>query len=204
MLSLIVMRHAQTNNNHPNEPVISSGSPGPDISTEGIAEAGKAAREVRLKFDITAIHASPLRRALQTAEIIAKPFGVTPAIEPALIECNVGSLENKRESADFIALNSQLKQWRHYDGRSVRLGDVGENGHEVRNRLLRYLMSLDWNVDTTVLAVSHALALCSLANICGVDLNGHNGMFERFPRNCGWARVVLREDRFLVAESHLW
>jgi len=204
VLSLVAIRHAQTVNNHPDMPVISSGSPGPDISTEGVARAEKVALEIRLRFDISAVHASPLRRALQTAEIVAEPLGLTPVIEPALIECNVGNLENKSESADFDTLNSQLRQWRRPEGRSVRLGDDGDSGNDVRDRMLNYLMSLDWSDNTTIVAVSHALALSSLINLCGVGLSGHTGVSERFPENCGWVRIASQGDRFYVADSHSW
>jgi hypothetical protein len=86
----------------------------------------------------------------------------------------------------------------------VRLGGDGDSGDDVRDRILRYLLSLDWSVDTTIVAVSHALALSSLMNLCDIDLGGRTSLSERFPENCGWALIAPRGDGFHVADSHLW
>lgn len=204
MLRLVVMRHARTVNNHPSMPVISSGMPGPDISAEGVPDAEEVAKEIRRRFDVSAIQTSPLRRAVQTAEIIGAPLGLTPVVESALIECNVGSLENKSEASDFDILNGQLAQWGQPGGRSVRLGGDGESGDDVRDRIMRYLWSLDWRIDTTIVAVSHALALRCLMTLCNIDLVGRTGLSERLPENCGWALITSCGDKLRVADTHLW
>lgn len=204
MLNLVAMRHARTINNHPDMPVISSGCPGPDISVEGAVHAEEVALEIIRRFEISAVHASPLRRALRTAEIVAARLGLTPAIQPALIECNVGSLENSSNPTDFEALNGQLTAWRQSEGRAVRLGGDGDSGEEVRYRILGYLTSLEWTDNATILAVSHALTLSSLMNICGIDLGGQTRLSSRFPENCGWVRIAPQGDGFRVADSYLW
>ena len=184
------MRHARTVNNHPSMPVISSGIPGPDLAADGLPRAEEVAKEIHHRFDVGAVHASPLRRAVRTGEIIGFPLGLTPVVVPALTECNVGSLENKSEPADFDTLNGQLARWRQPDGWRVRLGGDGDSGDEVRDRILRYLVSLDCSVDTTIVAVSHALALSSLS--------------DRLPENCGWAMIARHDAGFHVADSDSW
>lgn len=60
-----------------------------DIGQRQVEAAGRALANSRL----VAVYTSPLLRAIQTAEAIARPHGVTPAIETGLIEADIGEWE---------------------------------------------------------------------------------------------------------------
>jgi len=64
------------------------------LNDDGIAQAHAAARRLRdVRFD--QVVASPLTRALKTAEIIATAAAKPIAIDDSLIECDFGSLEGR-------------------------------------------------------------------------------------------------------------
>jgi broad specificity phosphatase PhoE len=64
----------------------------PDLDELGRAQAGRA--EVALgNVDLAAVYASPLRRALQTAEVVGRPHGRHPVAVPELTEAELGRWE---------------------------------------------------------------------------------------------------------------
>src|SRR5512142_3213101 len=69
-----------------------SGAVGVDLSDEGRAQAARLA--ARLAGDpIAAVYASPLSRALETAQIVARPHELAPAQEDGLREISHGRWE---------------------------------------------------------------------------------------------------------------
>lgn len=75
----------------------------PCLSPEGIAQAKTVADKVRL-LEPGRIFTSPLRRAKETADIIARACGMAAEVNPLLLEINFGQLEGltfKEASAVF-------------------------------------------------------------------------------------------------------
>jgi len=64
------------------------------LNDEGIAQAHAAVRRLRSQ-PLDHVVASPLLRALQTAEIIASGSGTPLAVDDGLIECDFGSFEGR-------------------------------------------------------------------------------------------------------------
>ena len=69
-----------------------SGSVGVDLSEEGRAQAQRLAARLA-EHKIAATFCSPLSRTLETAQIIAKPHGLTPIIRDGLREISHGHWE---------------------------------------------------------------------------------------------------------------
>lgn len=81
---------------------------------------------------------SPLRRATQTAEILATYLGIEPELVlDDLRELNVGELDGRNDTQAWGAYTTVLDAWRHGDPQ-VRFPG-GENLYELVDRLRRAL-----------------------------------------------------------------
>jgi broad specificity phosphatase PhoE len=79
---IVGIRHAQVWNP---EGVVYARLAGFHLSDQGRADAGEMAAAVA-SAPVSAIYASPLERAVETAEILAGPHGLTPTIDDRLAE----------------------------------------------------------------------------------------------------------------------
>src|SRR5690348_12587604 len=87
---LLLLRHGQT--------VLSidrrySGHGDPELTTVGRAQAAAAAARLATYPEITSILTSPLRRAKQTAELVAQATGAPLGLRDGLIETDLGAWE---------------------------------------------------------------------------------------------------------------
>ncbi|MCX8506207.1 MAG: histidine phosphatase family protein [Alphaproteobacteria bacterium] len=93
---MLLMRHAQSEFNlHFNKTGRDPGIRDPHLTPHGLAQAAQAAAALT-NYDIKRLVASPYRRAVHTAEIIAKRLGVDLTIdaevgEHSLYHCDIGS-----------------------------------------------------------------------------------------------------------------
>jgi broad specificity phosphatase PhoE len=79
------------------------------------------------------LFSSPLRRALQTAEIVATRLGAAVEVIDALREVNVGELDGRADADAWRIYESVLEDWRQ--GRYERSFPGGENWHQLCARL---------------------------------------------------------------------
>src|SRR5580765_7161887 len=60
---------------------------------------------------VVAIYSSPLRRAVESAEILAARLGVRHIIDPALIEYDVGDYEDTDDEQGWSLLTDVERRW---------------------------------------------------------------------------------------------
>lgn len=89
-LTLILVRHGQTDHN---TGLRLTGWGDPGLDETGLAQAQNVAAELTEKFQIGAIYASPLRRAVETAAPLVQLTGLTPQLNEGLKELNFGEVE---------------------------------------------------------------------------------------------------------------
>ena len=83
---------------------------------------------------IDAIYCSPLKRAIETAEIIGQAIGVQPVIFEEFREVNVGALEALGGSPENWATHdSIIRAW--FEGQPDRMFPEGENYHMLLERM---------------------------------------------------------------------
>ena len=63
------------------------------LSRDGHKQAILLGERLRDTFDVTALYTSPLRRALETAEVVGRLVHVVPAVEQNLRELDGGELD---------------------------------------------------------------------------------------------------------------
>src|SRR5438067_13118826 len=90
--TLYLIRHAATAANLATPARLQGRRSDPPLVPAGVRQA-EATRDLLAAQPIHACYCSPLRRAVQTAEIIAAPHRLTPAPLADLTECDVGDWE---------------------------------------------------------------------------------------------------------------
>jgi probable phosphoglycerate mutase len=106
---------------------------------------------------VAAIYTSPLRRAVESAQILAERLGVPCQIEPALIEYDVGIYEGRSDEEGWRSYAAIERQWAHGQ-LDARLPE-GESSMDIQNRFvpfIRRLIGLFGNrQDATVVLIGH-------------------------------------------------
>ncbi len=139
---IFLVRHAATLHNLARPPRIQGCGEDPPLSDAGRAQASCAAR-LLARQPITAVYASPLQRALETAAIIAQPHALAATTVAALHEVDVGDWEGR--SWEEIERDDPAAYARFLDdpaqcGCVLAQQDLGQLvlivGHNVVNRVL--------------------------------------------------------------------
>jgi broad specificity phosphatase PhoE len=92
--TLYLVRHGATDNNLERPPRLQGQRVNLALSAAGRIQAEQTARFLAAQ-PIAAVFSSPLLRARQTADTIARPHGLTVQLVDALSECDVGAWEDR-------------------------------------------------------------------------------------------------------------
>jgi len=187
--TLYLLRHAATEANLANPPRLQGRKLNTPLAKLGIRQA-EATRDFLAVRPIDICYCSPLRRAMQTAKIVAQPYGLTPIPAEELIECDIG-------------------RWEGQDWQSIRFFDAaayhdfmddpakhgypdGESFQEVHDRAAPFFEDLFHRHEGEhILVVSHRIVnRVYLAGVLGLPLSQAR---EVSLDNCGIS-VVTRED----------
>lgn len=130
-----------------------------DLTDLGRLQAHELADRVAADGSVALVASSPLRRAMQTAEIVGERLGrpVSPVLDE-LRELAVGELDGRSDDHSWQTYERVLAAWRTGD-RDVRFPG-GENRTELCARLRRGLRLVADEVgDGTALVVAHGAAV---------------------------------------------
>ena len=168
--TILLVRHGQT----PTTGRLLPGqAPGLHLSDEGKKQAEAAAARIGRLKRVSAIYASPLERARETAMPIARVRGLAVRIERGLMDLDVG-----RWTGERLERVSKRPEWstvqRHPSG--FRFPD-GESFMEMQTRMTTALARLvERHRGGVVVAVSHADPIkAALAHALGMHLD----LFQR-------------------------
>jgi len=148
--------------------IVAGRTPGIGLSDRGRAEAEAAAARLA-DANITAIYASPLQRAQETAQIVAERLGLAVATVDDLNEVDFGDWTGStfaaiRETAHFPAWANR---------RSLAFIPGGESMRNVQRRIVETMMDLHTlHPDAALVLVSHGDTIRSgLAFALGMPLD---------------------------------
>jgi broad specificity phosphatase PhoE len=151
---------------------------------------------------ISAVYASPLRRAIETAEIIAEPHQLPVTPMENFREVDVGLLEGHPASAADWALNREIAEdWLR--GNRSRSFPGGENQLQLSRRLRLGLERIleRWDGGSVVVVSHGGILAMTLGDFCpGVDIT-------RLPEihNCSITEIALeRRDGRLHGDLLSW
>jgi len=162
--TLILVRHGQTDWNVNGRYM---GWMDEDLNQEGVQQAERVAQRLD-QWPISAVFSSPLKRAVRTAEIVARPHSVAVEVIEELGEMRLGGWEGMF-AGDIAAKYPELWQtWRTNPGDFRMPG--GESLGEVRERAVRAFGRItDRSEGKMVLAVTHdAVVRVLVAHCLGV------------------------------------
>jgi broad specificity phosphatase PhoE len=146
--TILLARHGETDWNREGR---FQGHADPPLNETGRAQAAELAAELGgIRF--AAVYSSPLRRALETAELVAAAHGLGPVAIDALREVDVGSWQGLTRAEVGVRFPEQLSRWLDYaqgweDGESYEA-----MGHRVVSALLELAAAHEGK---RVLAVTH-------------------------------------------------
>lgn len=130
-----------------------------DLTNRGREQALVLARSLAdARPGFTEMWTSPLRRAVQTAEILGRELDVPLAGElDELREVNVGELDGRNDPAGWAIYGDVLADWRR--GNLDRRFPGGENGHQLAARISSALHRLASASAGPILIVAHGANL---------------------------------------------
>jgi broad specificity phosphatase PhoE len=147
----------------------------PELDELGRAQAGRA--ELALgNVDLAAVYASPLRRALQTAEIVGRPHGRAPIAAPALIEAELGRWEGL--TWDEAAAQDPEAHARFLAHPGTEPYPEGESFLDVQRRVTPALAALAAGHDGGAIAVvgHNVVNRAFLAGLLGLPIDAARGL----------------------------
>jgi len=144
-----------------------------NLTTEGIKQAEKLAKEVKKK-KINVIYASPFARTQQTAEIIAKETGAKIITDKRLAEINAGIFNGKKVEEFRTYFPNKLEMF-------TKPAPEGESWTDVRRRVMECFLEINAKHEgETILIVSHADPLF-LLNAAARGLSNEKTLDSVFP-----------------------
>ena len=161
-MQLILIRHGETLWNKEKRV---QGTTDIELSSAGIEQARRLAASLK-DANIGAIHASPLKRAHQTAEIINRFHGRNIETHHELMEMDMGDFEGVSFKDLMARENEFLRRW-IAEPASVRMPN-GETLAELQNRAWRPIQKfLEREEDALIVSHNFTIAtiLCRVRNI---------------------------------------
>jgi broad specificity phosphatase PhoE len=136
---------------------------------------------VQLKsVHLSAIYASDLLRARQTAELIAKPLGLIISLEPRLREIDLGAWEGMLSTDIEAQYPHELEQRKRNPFHTSAPG--GESPCEVADRVLAAVGEIaQKHPDNPILIVSHGVSLAVI--ICHAEGIPMEDVYKHIPDN---------------------
>lgn len=184
-----------------------AGSVDVELSRDGREQVALLAERLAAE-QLAAVYASPMKRTMQTAEILGTPHGLSPVALPALREIAHGRWEGLTRAEVEARFADEYRQWQE-DPFAYAPQD-GESGSSVLARALPALREIVFaHPEGNVLVVSHKatlrLLLCSLL---GIDARGYRDCLEQSPacldvldfKDAVRARLMLFNDVSHYAE----
>ena len=136
------------------------------LTEKGVLQAQQTAETLRTR-GIGAIYTSPLKRAQQTAQIVGEAVGLTPIVDEAFREFNVGRLEDSPPSNEtWDQYHRVIHAW--VKGQAEVPFPGGENNHQLWERYASGLRKvIQAHLDQTLLIVGHGgIFTATLPRLC--------------------------------------
>lgn len=107
MTRLVLIRHGETDWNVEGR---YQGQADPPLNERGLAQARRLAEELR-DVGLEVLYTSPLRRAAQTARVLAEALGLTLHFEPRLMEIHQGEWQGRLWSEIAVLYPDLYRRW---------------------------------------------------------------------------------------------
>jgi broad specificity phosphatase PhoE len=145
-----------------------------------------------------AVYSSPLKRAAETARIVASRLGLDLQLSAGLMEVDVGSWSGLTRDEVAIRFPEGYRRWLEYG----HGWDDGESYDELGRRVVSDLLRIaDQHADEVVLAVTHGGPIRSaLAASAGISY-GKARRSIAVLENCATVRIVVRDGNLFATDG---
>ncbi|GIG20612.1 hypothetical protein Cch01nite_13360 [Cellulomonas chitinilytica] len=153
MTRFVFVRHAESVHNR--DGVISTATPGPDLTPEGVRQSEELAE--RLAGSLDAVYASPTLRATRTAAALARRSGAPLVPLDDLRELFAGVVEGTPASEGLPRLDAGWERWMADGALDEPVAPGGESATQVIGRLRRVVARVQQEHpgDAVVAVVAH-------------------------------------------------
>ena len=194
MMDIILARHGET---EWNVEEIFRGRSDIDLNETGLKQAELLAGYLS-DLDITAIYSSPLKRAMNTAEITARHHRLNVISSPGLIDFNYGKWQGVTNREIKEKYPELYAEWNSHPDRVTIPG--GENLNDVRERASSVVKTVITECEGTAVLVSHRVVIKVL--ICAL-LGLDNSCFWNVRQdNCGTTTFTYEDGLFILKEHN--
>ena len=194
MTEIILVRHGET---EWNVAEVFRGQIDIDLNETGVKQA-ELLSEYLSTSAIEAVYSSPLKRALKTAEIIARTHKLKVNVDPELIDFNFGKWQGlshqevKEKYRDLYATwITHPEQVRMPDGETLE--DVSQRAIRVRNKVIE-------NHRGTVVIVGHRVVnkviICTLLGL------GNSHFWKIRQDTCGISILSYLNEQFILTKHN--
>lgn len=191
---ILLIRHGES---MANAMGVFAGSTDVPLSETGRRQAAVTADFLK-EVPVDAVYASDLCRAVETAEAVARPRGLSVNIEPGLREINCGQWEGLSHEEIARRFPELLRVWREDLGKAELPG--GESVAQVSRRAMEALARIAGrHCGETVCIASHGMVIRCLA--VAVSGWGTEGMMRLdFAANASVTTIFWEDGRFSLEE----
>ncbi len=188
---LTIVRHGQTSANLDG---VWHGSTNTPLTDHGRHQAAAAAAYIEANHrPVAHVYASPLDRARHTAEHIARTLGLTPQLDPELVEYDLGDWEG----LSFQTLYEDRRLFHNMKSDPHYRPHGGESPLQVGERLVGAFRRIAGrHPGERVVVVSHGGAL-SIA--FGLLLDNDYSSWNRMMKNCAISELALDPQPELIS-----
>ncbi len=159
-MQMVFARHAESQANV--EQVISNRNLPHDLTAKGTRQAYSLADKLESK-KVVAIYASPLRRAQQTARILAEKWPVPVHSTDALREFDCGIMEGRSDQEAWQAHRGVMAAWDDQQDYERRIAG-GESFEDMRERFVPFIKELidEFQGEGDIILVGHGALLMQM------------------------------------------
>jgi len=195
-MKLFIARHAETEADAGQ--IIANRGLEYGLTPAGYAQA-RALAERFIDTDLAGIFCSPLRRAVETAAIVAEVNGVPVAVADGLREVDYGELDGRADAEAWHELGAAFRQWLEF-GRLDYALPGGESAAQAQARFLSLVRSVGSSGGTeTYLFISHGGVLrLGLPDLLP-DLPAEK-FASQFLEYAEYALLEVKEGKFTCVE----
>jgi probable phosphoglycerate mutase len=162
-------------------------------------QQAEALADALAEYSFSALYCSPVLRALETAQIVGRRFGLTPQVVDGLREYDVGVLEGQTYSEETEELYWQTKRrWIEQGDYEARIkadeDHPSESYNDIAARFMPMIADLEaqyHNTDATLLLISHGGTLGAMLPLLLSNVD------RTYPieHSMGYANPIVTEQR---------
>jgi broad specificity phosphatase PhoE len=194
MITIILARHGET---EWNAEEIFRGRIDIELNETGIREAELLAKYLS-DMTIAAIYSSPLKRALQTAEMIARHHDVKVEVAPQLIDLDYGEWQGLSHETVRDRYGQLYHEWLN-NPQLVKM-PAGESLDDVRRRTISLVEDIMAKVEGAIVLVSHRVIHKVL--ICALLALDISHFWNIRIDTAGISVFAYEDDRFVLTRHN--